>query len=517
MRDVEYIRYLYEEEGLSLSEIARRTEHDFRTVRKYAHQNDWSPKVKVSVQGKSFPVIGPYIGIIDNWLMQDENEPRKQRHTMIRIYDRLKREHGFTGSYCSVKRYVNRKRDTLKKSKEGFLPIAKPMAHAQADFGKFKYYDAAGMPHKGYALIVSFPYSNAAWMQVFRSENQECLLTGLKRIFNHIGGTPRQLRLDNMTTAVVQILSGTERVLTDGFIRFKFHYRFAAEFCNPARGNEKGNVENKVGYTRRNMLVPIPVIMDFDEYNRELLILCDKDHGREHYKHDKTLLELWEEEKRHLLTLPEHEYDVFRYESLPVNKQGFVRVDNAKYGLSPEMNGRIVQAKIYFDRIEVYEDRSLLKTFTRSYLKNDEVFDWRTYLPALTKKPGAVPHTRFFNQMPKLWQEHLRSINNRERKSALTVLMEIVKDGNDSLCDDALELAQENGRTDSDSIRQCYYLISKQENYPKELKLSSSPTRSGYTPDLYAYDILFINRLGTDGDYDNDKSLGKSLDGGDKA
>jgi hypothetical protein len=328
-------------------------------------------------------------------------------------------------------------------------------------------------------------------MQVFPSENQECLLTGLVRIFNHIGGACTLARLDNMSTAVVEILKGGERVLCDGFIRFKLHYRFNAVFCNPAKGNEKGNVENKVGYVRRNMLVPVPVIADFNDFNKELLRSCDENHARDHYRHGKTISELWEEEKQHLLKLPEYEYSVFRYESLTVNKNGFILIDTVRYGLSPEMAGTIVQAKIYFDRIEVYHDRCLLKGFDRSYEKNGEVSDWREYLGALTKKPGTVPHTRFFDQMPKLWQQYLAESDNRQRKSALLLLMEIVGDGNESLCDEALELARDNGRTDTDSIRQCYYMIAKTEYHPSPLIFSSEPTLAGYTPDLAVYDSLF--------------------------
>jgi transposase len=504
MTHVEYIKNLYEKEGLTLTEIAKRTKHDFRTVQKYAYQTDWNPPLKLKKAAENYPVLGPYIGIIDEWLAQDENEPRKQRHTMVRIYERLQKEQEYKGGYCSVKRYVKRKRELLKKAREGYLPIAQPPAHAQIDFGKLKYYDGGGKDHIGYALTVSFPYSNAAWTQVFPSENQECLLTGLKRIFYHIMGVARLIRCDNMTTAVAQVLEGAERVLSEGFRRFKLHHRFEAVFCNPGKGNEKGNVENKVGYTRRNMFVPVPTIIDLDEYNVELLKRCDADHSREHYKHGKSIRELWAEEKTYLLALPECEYDVFRYENLPVNKYGFVEVDKVRYGLSPEMNGMIVQAKIYFDKIETYHDHCLLKTFRRSYEKNDEVYDWREYLPTLSKKPGAVPHTRFFDQMPKLWREHLKSVGNRERKSALVVLMEIVTDGNESLCDEALELASENGRTDADSIRQCYYIISKQENYPSPLELMTSPTLSGYIPDLTAYDSLYSTK-------GNDESEGGGL------
>ena len=379
----------------------------------------------------------------------------------------------------------------MKQYSESYLPLERPLAHAQVDFGKFKYYDVLGIGHdKGRALIVSFPHSNTGWMQVFPSENQECLLTGLKRIFYHVGGVPIRVRCDNMTTAVAQILKGAERVISDGFYRFMLHHRFGADFCNPNKGNEKGNVENKVGYTRRNMLVPVPVITDFDAFNEELLRRCDEDHNREHYERGALIRELWDEEKRHLLTLPEYEYEVFSYESLSVNKSGFITVDTVKYGLSPELSGKTAQAKIYFDKIEVFYDHCLLKTFRRSYEKKHEDCDWKEYLPSLVKKPGATEHTRFFNQMPKLWQEYLRSVKGNERKSALLLLSEIVSDGNEALCDDALELANEYGKLDSDNIRQCYLFIAKPERHPQPLKLAVCAPALNYCPDLSVYDSL---------------------------
>jgi transposase len=490
MAQVEYIKHLYENEGKSLREIAKIVKKDFRTVQKYAYQNDWQPLVKLSIEPSDYPVLGSFIPIIDEWLEQDIREPRKQRHTKIRIFHRLQKEHGYSGSYSSVKRYVVRKKDVMKRESEGFLPLAHPSGHAQADFGSFKYYDVMGIEHKGHALILSFPNSNAGWMQVFPSENQECLLTGLKRIFYHIGGVPIRLRCDNMSAAVAQVLEGTERIIADGFYRFMLHHRFGADFCNPGKGNEKGNVENKVGYTRRNMLVPVPTIESFEEYNETLFRLCDKDHERWHYEQEVSISELWAAEKKHLLSLPEHEYEVFRYDSLSVNKYGFVTIDKVKYGLPPELSEKVVGAKIYFDKLEIYYDRCLLKTFRRSYEKKGEVFDWKEYLPTLVKKTGAVPHTRFFNQMPQLWQEYLRTAEKRERKSALALLMEIVKDGNESLCDEILELAKENGYTDADSIRQCYYIISKLETHPQPLALTSVTPVLNYNPNLTVYDSL---------------------------
>ena len=91
MAKVEYIRDLYENEGKSLRAIARETKLDFRTVRKYAYQNDWRPPMKPMPEPDAFPVMGEYIPVVNEWLEQDEREPRKQRHTVKRIYERLQR------------------------------------------------------------------------------------------------------------------------------------------------------------------------------------------------------------------------------------------------------------------------------------------------------------------------------------------------------------------------------------------------------------------------------------------
>ena len=91
--------------------------------------------------------------------------------------------------------------------------------------------------------------------------------------------------------------------------------------------------------------------------------------------------------------------------------------------------------------------------------------------------------------MPERWQEYLASTAGKERKNALQLLNEIVTDGNSALCDDALELAAENGRTDADSLRQCYYMIAKKEYRPDPLRLGAAPVLN-YDPNLSVYDGL---------------------------
>ena len=489
MAQIQYIKDQYENEEASLREIARKTGHSFETVRKYAYQEDWRGDKLPDIEPQSYPILEKFIPTIDEWLEADRKIPRKQRHTSKRIYDRLREETGFSGSYSSVKRYVRRKKFVLRTKESGYLPLAHPLGSGQVDFGESLGYDASGKTITFYGLTVSFPNSNKGYTQIFPSQNQECLLEGMKRIFEHIGGVPPMLRFDNMSTAVAQILQDGERVLSEGFKRFMLHYRFRAEFCNPASGNEKGNVENKVGYSRRNLFVPVPTISSFEEYNEMLWGLCEKDAQREHYKRKAPIQELWKEDEERLLKLPEYPYTVFRYATLMVSKTGFVVIDTNKYGLSPQLSGRMVQAKIYCDHVEFFHDHKPVGTYRRSYKEGEEIFDWTQYVTTLCEKPGATLHTRFFRQMPQQWRDYLSLTQGKERKSALQLLKEIVEDGNVSLCDDALELAAENGRTDADSLRQCYYLVAKKEYRPDPLRLGSGPVLN-YNPTLTAYDRL---------------------------
>src|SRR5579875_1689261 len=107
----QYIRHLREVEGCGIQEIATRVGVNWRTAKKYADRDDWN--VPVQRQRAPHPVLGPYLEIIDTWLLDDERLPRKQRHTARRIFHRLQKEFGFRGGERTVSEYVAKRRKQL--------------------------------------------------------------------------------------------------------------------------------------------------------------------------------------------------------------------------------------------------------------------------------------------------------------------------------------------------------------------------------------------------------------------
>lgn len=267
MTQIHHIRKLYFEEGMTISDIAKATNHDRKTIRAKLNMDDWNQEIPVIDQDKKdYPSLEPFKEIITHWIEEDKHRKRKQRHTATRIYNRLKQE--FPDTFCLSYRTVAGFVATVKEKvfgqkQQSALPLEHNAGEAQSDFGDAEFY-LDDKQYQGKYLNLSFPQSNQGYLQLFKGENQQCLFEGMSAIFDHIGGVPPKVWFDNTKTIVTKILKGGNRNLTDDFLRFQAHYQFEAVFCNANAGHEKGSVETKVRYHRNNMLVPIPRIKDLD-------------------------------------------------------------------------------------------------------------------------------------------------------------------------------------------------------------------------------------------------------------
>ena len=92
-----FIRIAHRVYGKGIREIARDTGHSRNTVKK-ALRGEYGG---YSGRGRQpFPALGPYLATIDRWLKEDKDHPRKQRHTAVRIYNRLRTEYGFEDGHA---------------------------------------------------------------------------------------------------------------------------------------------------------------------------------------------------------------------------------------------------------------------------------------------------------------------------------------------------------------------------------------------------------------------------------
>jgi hypothetical protein len=334
-------------------------------------------------------------------------------------------------------------------------------------------------------LNLSFPYSNAGFCQLFKSQNQECLLQGLKNIFEHIGGVPVSITFDNPSTIVIKIKEHGNRELTDIFINFRLHYGFSSNFCNPYSGHEKGSVENKVGFLRRNMFVPIPEFKDINEFNRELLEKCTKDMNRIHYKKRKLISELFKEDILALKMLPNNPFDVFKLQKATADKYGKVKYDKKLYSTVPAFAQREVWLKARANEIEILDEKyNLIQAHKRLYGEQRESMKWAPYIELMAKRPNSFMFTGFFKELPQTIKNYFEQLEYQEKKMVLAIFNRMVTDTDIDTAITAFSLALEEGCKDTDSIWSMFYTLTTQPVIAKDLEIKDSKI-----PNIIPFDI----------------------------
>ena len=463
MDQIHRIRDLYYGQGKSLSEIASIEKLDWRTVRKYVDMDDFNEAPPKPDEGEHSSKLDQFKPLIDKWLTEDRKAPRKQRHTARRVHRRLKDEaEGYDCSYRLVAAYVAEKKKELRlKRKEGYLPLEHHPGEAQADFGYADFHENGRLHHEAKYLVLSFPHSNGGYLQLNYGENMECLLEGLVAIFEYIGGVPTEIWFDNTRTIVTEIIKGGGREVTGRFQRFCEHYRFKPVFMNPESGWEKGSVENKVGYLRRNELVPVPRFESLAEKNRELLAACDRDMEREHYddKGNRFISELFQEDKAGFLPLPSVPFDTSLYTTARTDKYGKFTLDAGKhrYSASPAFCEETVRLHITSSEVAVMDsDLHEVVRHRRLYGDEHESMDWIPYLRYIARKPRSLKNSGIYDMMPENMRIYMDGCESKDRGKVLKVLAELTQRSGFESALTTVNKAIEHQATDPDSLMSLY-------------------------------------------------------------
>lgn len=371
-------------DGLSQREAARRFGIDRGTVSKMVGHS--APPGYRQAGARVRPKLDAHAGFIDEILTSDLTAPKKQRHTIQRIFERLRDERGFDGGYTTVRDYVRPRRLALK---EVFVPLVHPAGHAQADFGE-AWAVLGGVRRKVHVLVVDLPQSDAIFLRAYLSETAEALCDGHVAAFDFFGGVPLSILYDNTKLAVAKILGDGTRARAKLFAELQSHYLFRDRFGRPGKGNDKGHVEGMVGFGRRSFMVPVPEAPDIDTLNAMLLERCLTRQGATLRGAEGTIGARLATDRAAFSALPATPFDACDRRSGKVSSQALVRYKSTDYSVPVAHAHRDVLVKGYVDTVAILVGAEEIARHPRSYDSADFVFDPLHYLALLEIKVGAL-------------------------------------------------------------------------------------------------------------------------------
>jgi transposase len=390
MEQFEQIRRDRDREGLSIRALAERHGVHRRAVRQALASP--LPPVKRTPASRPAPKLGDYRELIDGWLAADKDAPRKQRHTAKRIWKRLVDEHGVEVAETTVREHVRKRRRELGLApKDVFVPqVHAPARTAEVDWGEADV-DLAGTRTRVHLFYMRSCFSGAAFSMASPVETQQAFLEGHAHAFDWFDGIFAEVRYDNLTSAVKQVLKGRRRVETDRFIALRSHYLFDSIFTTPGLegAHQKGGVEGEVGRLRRNHLVPVPAVGSISQLNLLLLDACELDLSRRIDGRPATVAEQLQVERPLLRVLPDR-FDTTELASVRVDAKSLVTVRQNRYSVPVALAGLRVQAAVGANEISVSHRGQVVARHQRLHGRFGTSAQLDHYLELLARKPGGL-------------------------------------------------------------------------------------------------------------------------------
>lgn len=360
------------------------------------------------------PKLDGFTEIIDAWLEEDKTVHRKQRHTAKRIFDRLRDEHGFIGGYTIIKDYV---RERGRRGQEMFVPLAHPPGHAQADFGEAIVF-IDGVEQKAHFFVMDLPHSDACFVRAYPAATAEAWMDGHVHAFAFFGGVPLSVLHDNDRCLVAKILPDGTRQRATQFSALQSHYLFRDRYGRPGKGNDKGNAEGLVGYSRRNFMVPIPRFASWEAFNADLEARCRKRQNDVLRGEAETIGERLQRDLAALRPLPGAPFDACEQTSGRVTSQSLVRYDPNDYSVPVAYGHRDVWVRGYVDQVGIGCRGEVIARHPRCYDREDMIFDPIHYLPLIEKKNEPLERHRSERQWRMPWIRRRRWRNGTCRPNS---------------------------------------------------------------------------------------------------
>jgi transposase len=434
-------------QGLTQDEIANKIGISRRSVIRYLKSGDIPSYQRKEKSTRPDPLAGFYDTV-------ENNLSSNQDLSLSELFEYLQAK-GYEGSIRTLRRKTLATRRHLKTKEVYFQRLAIPGEIMEGDFTEM-YIEIGGTQRKVYLWVTSLPYSNFYFASGFYHCTFECFAQGSVDAFNEFGGIAKKYRLDNLSPAVSKILKGHERKVTQRFAEFQNHFGFMQDFCNPAKGNEKGNVEANNKWLKKKISSQISLnkvhFRTLEAFNAFVVNVC-----REHNKKDDIQIKKAEEQ---LSSLPIEKFNCFKTEIVSINKYSLFSLGNTghMYSVPSAHVGLSLEARVFPTEIQVISQGVMVCKHNRIYGPSGLVSIMPEHIiSALVKKPNAMGswkyrHVLFERPAWNQFYERIKSEGGTDKeylrclklltthgKEIVTIAMEILLDDKEKLSLQRLE------------------------------------------------------------------------------
>ncbi len=446
------IRRWHFRQQVPIREIERRTGLSRNTIRKYLRADTVEPTFKVPDRPSK---LDRFAEKLSAWLRIEAGKSRKERRTAKQMHADLV-VLGYDGSYNRVAAFVrawkaDRQRDAQTSGRGTFVPlIFQPGEAFQFDWSE-DWALIAGKQTKLQAAHTKLSHSKAFIVRAYPLQTHEMLFDAMTQAFRVLGGVPQRGIFDNMKTAVDRIGTGKARQVNARFAAMASHYLFEPEFCNPASGWEKGQVEKNVQDARRRLWQSMPGFPDIDALNAWLEVQCIGQWSQiQHGVLPGTVADVHAAEVASLMPLG-RPFDGFVEHSKRVSPTCLVTFERNRYSVPASFANHPVSLRVYPERIVIAAEGLILCEHGRIIMRSHDqpgrtVYDWRHYLAVIQRKPGALRNGAPFAEMPdgfRQLQSYLLKRPGGDREMTEILALVLQHDEQAVLC--AVELALEVG------------------------------------------------------------------------
>ncbi len=410
------IRRMFYRDGLSRSEIARRTGLSRNTIKRWLRAS-WGAEPKYRRRGGPGK-LGVFTADLVSALQTDAHRPKRDRRTALALHAEIK-ANGYTGGYTAVTDFVRhwRERAGNAVAARAFVPLKFELGEAfQFDWSE-EALVLGGVWRKLMVAHMLLCASRAFVLVAYPGQGHEMLFDAHTRSFAALGGIAKRGIYDNMKTAVDKVKKGKGRIVNARFAAMASHYLFDADFCNVASGWEKGVVEKNVQDSRRRIWQQAGKqrFDSFAELNVWLLARCRLLWGE--LRHPEygglSIAEMLEHEQASLMPMVKP-FDGYVEALGRVSSTCLVSVARNRYSVPCELVGQMVSVRLYPERIDVVAGDGVVASHERFCDRDQTRYDWQHYIALIERKPGALRNGAPFADMPEPLRQLQRLLLKRE-------------------------------------------------------------------------------------------------------